>query len=50
MSQRFIPLSFAMGTRSLTVTASMNANLASPGNYMLFIVDGIPSVAAVVQF
>ena len=52
MSQRFIPLSFSVGSGSLTVTAPANANLAPPGNYMLFLVDtnGIPSVAAVVHF
>jgi hypothetical protein len=52
MSQRFIPLTFSAGGSSLTVTAPVNANLAPPGNYMLFLVDtnGIPSVAAIVHF
>jgi hypothetical protein len=52
MSQRFLPLSFVAGSGSLTVTAPVNANLAPPGNYMLFVVDtnGVPSVAAVVHF
>jgi hypothetical protein len=52
MSQRFIPLSFSVGSNSLTVTAPVNANLAPPGNYMLFIVgtNGVPSVAAIVHF
>ncbi len=53
MSQRFIPLSIAsVGNGSLTITAPVNANLAPPGNYMLFLVDtnGIPSVAAIVHF
>ena len=52
MSQRFIPLSFSVGTGSLTITAPVNANLAPPGNYMLFLVDtnGVPSVAAIVHF
>ena len=52
MAQRFIPLSFSAGSGSLTVTAPVNANLAPPGNYMLFIVNanGVPSVAAIVHF
>jgi Domain of unknown function (DUF1929)/Bacterial Ig domain len=52
MSQRFLPLSFSVGTGSLTITAPVNANLAPPGNYMLFLVDtnGVPSVAAIVHF
>jgi len=53
MGQRFIPLSFSIaGTGSLTVTAPVNANLAPPGNYMLFLVNtsGVPSVAATVHF
>jgi Domain of unknown function (DUF1929)/Bacterial Ig domain/Galactose oxidase, central domain len=52
MSQRFIPLSFSVGAGSLTVTAPVDANLATGGNYMLFIVDntGVPSVAAIVHF
>ena len=52
MSQRFLPLSFVLGSGSLTVTAPVDANLAPPGNYLLFIVDatGVHSVAAVVHF
>jgi hypothetical protein len=52
MSQRLIPLTFSVGSNSLTVTAPVNANLAPPGYYMLFLVDsnGIPSVAAIVHF
>jgi galactose oxidase-like protein/Big-like domain-containing protein/Kelch motif protein len=52
MSQRFLPLSFVVGTGSLSITAPVNSNLAPPGNYMLFLVDtnGVPSVAAVVHF
>jgi hypothetical protein len=60
MSQRFLPLSFGVGSGSLTVTGviepngtlPLDANLAPPGNYMLFLVDanGVPSVAAVVHF
>jgi len=53
MGQCFIPLTFTeSGAGSLTVTAPANSNLAPPGNYMLFILDGngIPSVAAIVHF
>jgi hypothetical protein len=52
MSQRFLPLSFVAGSGSLTVTAPVNANIAPPGNCMLFIVDvsGVPSLAAIVHF
>src|SRR5262249_47262267 len=50
--QRLLPLAFAAGAGTLTVTAPANANLAPPGNYLLFIADGngIPSVAAVTHF
>ncbi|HYS11315.1 MAG TPA: fibronectin type III domain-containing protein [Myxococcales bacterium] len=48
MAQRYLPLAFTAGSGSLTVTAPANANLATPGNYMLFLVDtnGVPSIAA----
>jgi hypothetical protein len=51
MEQRYIPLSFSAGATSLTATAPVNANIAPPGYYMLFIVDanGVPSVARMVQ-
>jgi chitodextrinase len=52
MGQRFLPLTFTQGAGSLTVTAPPNANYATPGYYMLFIVDtnGVPSVAPIVKF
>jgi hypothetical protein len=52
MGQRFIPLTFTAGTSSLTVTAPVDGNLATPGYYMLFLVDtnGVPSVASIVRF
>jgi hypothetical protein len=52
MSQRFLPLSFSVGSGSLAVTAPLDANHAPPGNYMLFILDtnGVPSIAATVHF
>jgi hypothetical protein len=50
--QHFIPLSFSIGNGSLTVAAPANANLAPPGNYMLFLVgtNYVPSFAAIVHF
>jgi hypothetical protein len=51
MAQRYVPLSFTAGSGSLTVTAPASANLATKGNYMLFLVDtnGVPSIAAPVR-
>lgn len=50
-NERFLPLSFTQATGGLTVTTPVNANLAPPGYYMLFIVnkEGVPSVAPFVQ-
>jgi hypothetical protein len=51
MDQREVVLSFTVGSGSLTVTAPPNGNIAPPGYYMLFIVNGsgVPSVAPFVQ-
>jgi galactose oxidase-like protein/Big-like domain-containing protein/Kelch motif protein/FG-GAP repeat protein len=51
MSQGFVPVAFSAGTGSLTVVSPGNANLAPPGNYMLFLVNnnGVPSIAATIQ-
>ncbi len=48
MGQRYLPLAFTAAGTSLTVTAPADRNSATPGNYMLFLVDtnGVPSVAA----
>jgi hypothetical protein len=48
---RYVPLGFSQTTGGLTVTAPANANLAPPGYYMLFIVNGtgVPSIAPFVQ-
>ncbi|HTU00284.1 MAG TPA: galactose oxidase early set domain-containing protein, partial [Candidatus Sulfotelmatobacter sp.] len=48
--QRYLPLAFTSGGNGLNVTMPANSNLAPPGDYMLFIVNGsgIPSVAAMV--
>jgi hypothetical protein len=52
MGQRYLPLTFSAGSGLLTITAPVDANLAPPGNYMLFLLDtnGVPSVAATVHF
>jgi len=49
--QVFVPLSFSVGNGSLTVTAPANANIAPPGNYMLFLVDTnfVPSWGAILN-
>jgi hypothetical protein len=51
MDQRFLSLSFQAGSGALTVQAPANGNLAPPGYYMLFILDGngIPSVASIIK-
>jgi hypothetical protein len=51
MEQRYIPLSFTAGATSITATAPANANVAPPGPYMLFIIDGngVPSVSRMVS-
>jgi hypothetical protein len=50
-NERYVPLSFTQTSGGLTVTAPVDANLAPPGYYMLFIVNsaGVPSVAPFVQ-
>ena len=51
MEQRYVPLSFTPGTGALTARGPANANLAPPGFYMLFLVDGngVPSVGSIVR-
>ncbi len=46
-----MPLSFTAGATSITATTPLNANIAPPGPYMLFILDGngVPSVARMVS-
>jgi hypothetical protein len=48
---RRVKLAFTADTTGLTVTAPATANIAPPGHYMLFIVDGtgVPSVARIVR-
>lgn len=50
-NQRFNRLAFIPATGGLTVTAPSSANVAPPGHYMLFILDGqdVPSVARIVR-
>ena len=51
MDQRFLSLSFQVAGGTLTVQAPANGNLAPPGYYMLFILDGngVPSVAPIIK-
>jgi hypothetical protein len=50
-NQRGNVLSFSPGSGTISVTAPANANLAPPGHYMMFIVNGngVPSVAKFVR-
>jgi len=51
MDQRHIGLSFSAGAGVLNVSGPPNGNIAPPGYYMLFILNGagVPSVATMVQ-
>jgi hypothetical protein len=51
MSQGFQQLSFTQTSTGLNVTMPANANLAPPGYYMLFILNGagVPSVGSTIQ-
>jgi hypothetical protein len=48
-NQRIVPLSFTQTTGGLTVTPPSDPNLAPPGYYMLFLLNGtgVPSVAKI---
>ncbi|MET0886925.1 MAG: LamG-like jellyroll fold domain-containing protein, partial [Mycetocola sp.] len=50
-NQRFQFLNFTTGSGKVTATAPGNANLAPPGDYMLFILNGnsVPSVASIIH-
>src|SRR4029450_762975 len=49
--QRYVPLSFVVSGGGLRVDAPTNPNVAPPGIYMLFILNGqgVPSVASFVE-
>jgi len=51
MNQRFLNLTFSQASGGLNVQAPANANLAPPGYYMLFLVNGngVPSVASILK-
>lgn len=51
MSQSFQSLSFTTTSTGLNVTMPANANIAPPGYYLLFILNGsgVPSVGSIVQ-
>jgi hypothetical protein len=51
MNQRLNVLQFTRAAGTVSITTPPNANLAPPGHYMLFIVNGngVPSVGSIVQ-
>jgi chitodextrinase len=51
MEQRYVPLSYTPGSSALNATAPTNQNIAPPGYYMLFAIDGngVPSIAKFVR-
>jgi hypothetical protein len=51
MDQRYVGLAFTAGSGVLNVTGPPNGNIAPPGYYMLFLVNGagVPSLASMVQ-
>lgn len=51
MDERLVGLSYSVASGSLTVTGPPNPNIATPGYYLLFLLDssGVPSVASFVQ-
>ncbi|MEE9356652.1 MAG: galactose oxidase early set domain-containing protein [Methylococcaceae bacterium] len=51
MEQRYIPLVFNRQNGKLAITSPNNANIAPPGHYMLFIIDGsgVPSVSKMIR-
>ena len=51
MNQRFQFLNFTAGAGKLTVQAPASANLAPPGDYLLYLVDtnGVPSVGSFIR-
>ena len=51
MNQRYIPLTVAQRAGGVTLTAPATADIATPGYYMLFLLNnrGVPSVAKFVR-
>lgn len=51
MNQRYVELNFTKGAGVLTVDSPTDANIAPPGYYMVFVVNGmgIPSTAKIVK-
>src|SRR5262249_29870575 len=49
--QRFQFLNFTAGSGKVTVQTPANVNLAPPGDYMVFLINGsgVPSVASIIQ-
>ena len=51
MDQRYVPLTFTIGTGKLTAKGPLNSDYAPPGYYMLVIINsnGVPSVMPLVK-
>jgi hypothetical protein len=51
MDQRFIPLNVTPGSDSVTISGPQNANIAPPGRYMVFLLNGngVPSYGQIVR-
>jgi galactose oxidase len=52
MGQRYVALDFTQDDPAeIQITAPADANLAPPGHYMLFVLDGagVPAVAPIIQ-
>ena len=51
MNQRFQRLSFVRGAGELTITGPTTANVAPPGHYMVFLLngEGVPSIGKIVR-
>ena len=49
--QRYVPLLFTVSGTTLTIQSPATSNIAPPGYYMLFILNGnsVPSIAAIIQ-
>ena len=51
MEQRYIPLEYSAADGQINATSPLNANIAPPGYYMLFLIGptGVPSMAEMVK-
>lgn len=51
MEQRYVPLNYSTAGERIVATSPLNANIAPPGYYMLFVIgtDGVPSNSKMVR-